>query len=207
MSPPTTTPKILVLLSGSGSNFAALLAATHSGALPGTITHVISNRKSAYGLTRAHEASISTSYHNLTAYRPTPGAPADRAKYDADLAALILAQKPDLVVCAGWMHILSEACLTPLREAGVDIINLHPALPGCFDGVDAIRRAWEAGKTGEVGETGVMVHYVVAQAAAQAVEPVVVLAAARVAAQAVAPVAAPLPHWSPQLSWTPWAPP
>lgn len=72
------------------------------------------------------------SFHsNLIPYR---GKYADnaRAEYDKDLAAIVLADKPDMVVCAGWMSILADTFLDPLAEANVPIINLHPALPvGC----------------------------------------------------------------------------
>lgn len=149
--------RIVVLISGSGTNLQALIDA----GLP--VVHVLSNRKAAYGLTRARNAGIASSYHNLTPYKAAhPGDDrAAREAYDADLADLILAQNPDLVVCAGWMHILSLAALDPLASAGVDIINLHPALPGCFDGKDAIRRAWEAFNAGKITETGVMIHHVI----------------------------------------------
>ena len=54
--------------------------------------------------------------------------------YDSELANKVLAVQPNLVVCAGWMHILSEAFLRPLEEAQVPVLNLHPALPGRYDG-------------------------------------------------------------------------
>ena len=50
-------------------------------------------------------------------------------EYDKDLTAIVLADKPDLVVCAGWMSILAETFLNPLAQAHVPVINLHPALP------------------------------------------------------------------------------
>ncbi|KAI5849393.1 formyl transferase [Morchella snyderi] len=160
MAPPT----ILVLISGSGSNLQALIDATTSTPplLPAKITHVISNRKAAYGLTRAANAGIPTTCYNLLPYKKAyPTTEAAREAYDRDLAAHILKHSPDIVVCAGWMHILSPTCLGPLQEAGVDIINLHPALPGCFDGAGAIERAFEAWGRGEVDKTGVMVHHVI----------------------------------------------
>lgn len=54
-----------------------------------------------------------------------------RAEYDKDLAAIVLADKPDLVVCAGYMAILENTFLDPLAKANISIINLHPALPVC----------------------------------------------------------------------------
>ena len=59
------------------------------------------------------------------------------------------------------MLILSPKALAPLTEAGVTIINLHPALPGQFDGAHAIERAFEAYKRGEIKKTGVMIHHVI----------------------------------------------
>ena len=52
-----------------------------------------------------------------------------RTEYDKDLAAIVLADQPSLVVCAGWMSILADTFLDPIAEANVPIINLHPALP------------------------------------------------------------------------------
>lgn len=65
---------------------------------------------------------------NLPQYRDKFAETA-RAEYDKDLAAIVLADEPDLVVCAGWMSILAYTFLDPLAEAHVPIINLHPALP------------------------------------------------------------------------------
>jgi phosphoribosylglycinamide formyltransferase len=159
-----TAPSILVLISGSGSNLQALIDASNSPRLPGKITHVISNKKSAFGLTRAANAGIPTSYHNLVPYKKAhPDVAEARSVYDADLAKLVLEQKPDMVVCAGWMHILSLSFLEPLAAANVPIINLHPALPGMFDGARAIERAKEAFERGEISGTGVMVHYVIGE--------------------------------------------
>ncbi|KAF4553917.1 Phosphoribosylglycinamide formyltransferase-like protein [Elsinoe fawcettii] len=162
--------RITVLISGGGSNLQALIDAANTPSLPNTqIVRVISNRKSAFGLQRAEKVSIPTAYHNLVAYKkrfPDP-AGADgkftqaRDEYDKDLATLVLEDKPHLVVCAGWMHILAPTFLSPLKEAGVPVINLHPALPGKFNGTHAIERAFEAFQNGEEKGTGVMVHHVI----------------------------------------------
>lgn len=80
--------------------------------------------------------------------------------------------KPDLIVLAGWMHILGECFLEltdgrkPLKagevpRSAVPVINLHPALPGAFDGANAIERAYEAFQKNEITRAGVMVHRVV----------------------------------------------
>ncbi|KAH0609796.1 uncharacterized protein H6S33_012342 [Morchella sextelata] len=167
-STPSTpaSPRLLVLISGNGSNLQALISATTSTppTLPAHIIHVISNKKAAFGLTRAANANIPTTYHNLVPYKKQHADIASaRQAYDAELVRLILEQKPDMVVCAGWMHIFSEAALQPLVEAGVGIINLHPALPGQFDGADAIERAYKAFQRGEIGGTGIMIHWVICE--------------------------------------------
>ncbi|KAI9840783.1 MAG: hypothetical protein M1837_001313 [Sclerophora amabilis] len=159
--------KLTVLISGNGSNLQALISATGSGLLSScAVVRVISNRKAAYGLQRASNAEIPTAYHNLVVYKnqqsKTPeGVRRAREIYDADLASLILADSPDLVVCAGFMHVLSPHFLDPLSDARVPVINLHPALPGKFDGVSAIERAYEAFLKGQETVTGAMVHYVI----------------------------------------------
>ena len=166
---------------------------------------VISNRKAAYGLTRAANAvpPIPATVLALQPYlRAHPGTTRD--DYDAALAQIVLNAQPDLVVLAGWMHVLGDRFLramdsrpedqqlvasgdaTEEMSAGVEdkiklvsspntdaevplhtgaaavaIINLHPALPGAFDGANAIARAHASFERGEIDKTGVMVHRVV----------------------------------------------
>jgi phosphoribosylglycinamide formyltransferase len=86
-----------------------------------------------------------------------------RQSYDADLAKYILNDTPrvQLIVCAGWMHILGPAFLGPIKSVGMPIINLHPALPGAFNGAHAIERAWNAFQEGKIAKSGVMIHYVI----------------------------------------------
>jgi phosphoribosylglycinamide formyltransferase len=107
--------------------------------LPAKIIRVISNRKDAFGLERARRADIPTHYHNLLKYKKqqpvTPeGVQRAREEYDAELARLVLDDEPDLVACLGFMHVLSEDFLGPLEGKRVRIVNLHPALPGEFNG-------------------------------------------------------------------------
>ncbi|MCB0204875.1 MAG: phosphoribosylglycinamide formyltransferase, partial [Anaerolineae bacterium] len=93
----------------------------------------------------------------LTPYKQA-GRP--RNDYDGDLARLVAAFQPDLIVLAGWMLILSPLFLS--RFPG-QVINLHPALPGQFPGTHAIERAYAAFQRGEIDHTGVMVHWVIPQ--------------------------------------------
>jgi formyltetrahydrofolate-dependent phosphoribosylglycinamide formyltransferase len=148
-------PRLIVLISGSGSNLQALIDAVQDGLLDAEIVLVASNRRNAYGLQRAKQAGIDVFYFPLKPYR-TAGQ--SREQYDADLAMKLSEYKPNLIILAGWMHVLSP---TFLNQFPGQVINLHPALPGQFDGVGAIQRAYEAYQAGEIEYTGIMVHYAV----------------------------------------------
>ncbi|KAI5289163.1 hypothetical protein KEM54_004299 [Ascosphaera aggregata] len=169
MSSTQSTPtRITVLISGNGSNLQAVIDSISCNELDAQIVRVISNRKNAYGLERAARAGIPTSYHNLVPYKkghePTDeGIQLARKEYDTELARLILEDEPKLVVCLGFMHIVSRNFLEPIKERAVRIINLHPALPGQFNGVHAIERAHAAWKAGKIDKTGVMIHDVIAE--------------------------------------------
>ncbi|KAG0678794.1 hypothetical protein C6P42_000353 [Pichia californica] len=162
-------PKIVVLISGSGSNLQALIDAStvEPKKLNGKITKVISSSPTAYGLTRAANANIPSTVHTLKTYYA--GIPKEntierktaRDKFDADLAKLVIEEKPDLIICAGWMLILSISFLNPITQSKIPIINLHPALPGAFEGTHAIERSYEAGQKGEIEKGGCMIHYVI----------------------------------------------
>jgi len=147
--------RLAVFISGDGSNLQALIDATQVGELEAKIVAVVSNRRDAYGLVRAEQANIPTLYFPLKIYLE---AGHSREAYDADLAKMVLAYQPDLMILAGWMHVLSPAFLDffPGR-----VLNLHPALPGQFAGTHAIQRAYEAFQRGEIEHTGVMVHWVI----------------------------------------------
>ncbi|KAJ3140864.1 hypothetical protein HK100_008739 [Physocladia obscura] len=158
---------ICVLISGSGTNLQALIDACANGTIPDTrIGLVVSNRSAAYGLERARIAGIATFTQTLKSHKD---AGKTRADFDADLASSIRAEFAkntnnaalDLIVLAGFMHILSPVFLAAFETT--PIINLHPALPGQFDGANAIGRAYEAFQAGVVSETGVMVHRVIAE--------------------------------------------
>jgi formyltetrahydrofolate-dependent phosphoribosylglycinamide formyltransferase len=146
--------RLAVLISGSGSNLQAIIDAIRMRVLPAEIVVVVSNRKDAYGLQRAAKAHIPTIYHPLKPYRD---AGRSREEYDADLAAQLQPYKPDWIVLAGWMHLLSHAFL---RDFPYRVVNLHPALPGQFPGAHAVAEALAAYKEGKIKHTGCMVHLV-----------------------------------------------
>ena len=142
--------RLVVLISGNGSNLQAILDACASGELPASVVCVISNKEDAYGLTRAHHAGVEAIYFPKQANE-------SRRDYDARLAVYISTCIPDYVILAGWMRVLSSSFLSVFPDR---VINLHPALPGMFPGTHAIERAFEAFHRGEIEHTGVMVHLV-----------------------------------------------
>ena len=162
---------ISVLISGTGSNLQALIDNCNTSALPDAkIVRVVSDRKDAYGLTRAKDAGIPTIYHGILPYKKkypdnsdNPDFAEARRAYDADLADIILADNPDIVVCAGFMRIVTTAFLDPLKKADTPIINLHPSLHGDLVGAHCIERAWEEFQQGKRTTTGIMIHYVIAE--------------------------------------------
>ncbi|MEZ4767657.1 MAG: phosphoribosylglycinamide formyltransferase [Caldilineales bacterium] len=147
--------RLVVMISGSGTNLQALIDACENGELDARIVAVFSNRADAYGLARAERAGIPAVTFPLAPYR-TAGRP--RSDYDQDLARLVAAFEPDLIALAGWMLILSPLFLSSFTG---QVINLHPALPGQFPGTHAIERAFEAFQQGKIDHTGVMVHWVI----------------------------------------------
>lgn len=147
--------RLVILISGSGTNLQTIIDAIAQDEISAEISLVISNRKDAYGLVRAAQAGIPTLYFPLKPYKDA-GKPRDM--YDADLAEKIIPYAPDLIVLAGWMHVLSPHFLNCFPQK---VINLHPALPGAFAGTHAIERTFEAYQHGEIQVGGCMVHYVV----------------------------------------------
>ena len=146
---------VVVFISGNGSNLQKLIDTVHKSIID--IRLVVSNRKGAYGLKRAEEADIPT------LYMPYLSKTMDRREYDLSVGKEVLQRVPDLkyVLFLGWMHILSEDFihLFPPKT----LINLHPALPGCFPGKDAVLEAYNYFKENPSKEmgTGAMVHYVI----------------------------------------------
>ena len=123
--------RITVLISGRGSNLAALIDATRDGRIDGAVTHVISNRPEAAGLMIARSHGIATTVIDHRVF-------ASREAFDAALGDAIDATAPDLVVLAGFMRILGDAFVR--RFAG-RMINIHPSLLPRYPGLDTHRRA------------------------------------------------------------------
>ena len=144
------TARLVVLISGSGSNLQAILDACVSGKLPASVVCVISNKMDAYGLGRAKDAGVEALHFARQGDE-------SRHEYDVRLAELVLSKQPDYVVLAGWMRILTSSFLNHFPNR---VVNLHPALPETFPGLHAIERAFDAYQHGEIEHTGIMVHLV-----------------------------------------------
>jgi formyltetrahydrofolate-dependent phosphoribosylglycinamide formyltransferase len=142
--------RIVVLISGNGSNLQAIIDAIEEGKLSAEVCAVISNKKEAFGLVRAIQVGIPAFY--FPKYKEVA-----REEYDAQLLQVVLGYTPDWVVLAGWMRILGMEFLHHYPNR---VINLHPALPGTFPGTQAIEQAFDAFQRGVIAETGVMVHFV-----------------------------------------------
>ena len=141
--------RIVVLISGRGSNLGALLDAQRTGSLGGgVIVKVISNRPGVAGLELAARHGVATAVVDHKQY-------ADRDAFDAALAAAIDADAPDLVVLAGFMRILGAAFVG--RYAG-RMINIHPSLLPSYTGLHTHQRALADG----VRIHGCTVHFVTA---------------------------------------------
>lgn len=142
---PTPRARIVVLLSGTGSLCAALLAATEDAAYPAEVVAVGADRD-APGLQHARDRGLPTFVCALAEHP-------DRASWDRALAAAIGTHEPDLVVSAGFMKIVGPAVLAAF---GGRLINTHPALLPAFPGAHAVRDALAA----RVPVTGATVHVV-----------------------------------------------
>jgi len=140
------TQRIVVLLSGRGSNFQSLLNASLTGELAGNIDLVISNRPQAGGLTIANSANIDTALIDHQAY-------ATRDAFDADLAGVINRVSPDLIVLAGFMRILTQGFVSQFAGR---LLNIHPSLLPLYPGLNTHQRALDNGDT----HAGATVHYV-----------------------------------------------
>lgn len=143
------TARLAVLASGSGTNLQAIIDACSDGPLDARVVGVISDNPAAGALERATAAGI----HATVIERAGEPRPA----YDTRLAEAVASFRPDWVVLAGWMRILTMNFLG--RFPG-RVVNLHPALPGELPGTRAIERAHAEFAAGIRTVTGVMVHLV-----------------------------------------------
>ena len=138
--------RLVVLISGRGSNMRAVVDACRQGRLDAEVVAVISNRPDAAGLDHARSAGIATRTLDHTAY-------ASRDAFDAALADAIDEFAPDFIVLAGFMRILGQPLVERFRDR---MINIHPSLLPLYPGLDTHARALAAGDS----EHGASVHFV-----------------------------------------------
>jgi phosphoribosylglycinamide formyltransferase 1 len=138
--------RLVVLISGGGSNLQAFIDACADRAYPCEVVAVISNRAGVFGLERAARAGIPAEVLDHTAF-------ARREDFDAELAVRIDAHRPDLVILAGFMRILTPAFV---QHFAGRLLNIHPSLLPKYPGLHTHQRAIDSGDT----EAGATVHLV-----------------------------------------------
>ena len=168
--------RIVILISGRGSNMEAVVQACAAEGWQARIGAVISNRADAAGLAFARGRGIATEVVDHRSY-------ADRTAFDEALAAAVDRHAPDLVVLAGFMRILGSAFVSRYDQR---LVNVHPSLLPAFTGLHTHQRAIDAG----CKLAGATVHYVTAELdhgpiIAQAVVPVLPGDTAQVLAERV----------------------
>ena len=138
--------RLVILISGSGSNLQAFIDSIARGELEARIVAVISNKADAGGLQRAASAGIPTEVIDHKQF-------ANREAFDTELCARVESYRPDLVVLAGFMRILTPIFLRPFYGK---LINIHPSLLPKYPGLNTHQRALDAGD----GTAGATVHFV-----------------------------------------------
>jgi len=161
-----TGPRVAILISGEGSNMVALVQAMRAGRIPAEPALVLSSEPGAGGLDHARALGVPTATVDWRRNR------ADRAAHDADVHARLENAEADLVACAGYMRIMSDAFVQ--RWEG-RMLNIHPSILPLFKGLDTHSRALAAG----MALHGCTVHEVVPE-----------LDSGRILGQAVTPVRA-----------------
>ena len=145
-----TRKRVAILISGRGSNMAALIDAAKAPDYPAEIVLVVSNRPDALGLVHAREAGIATALIDHRAFG------ADREAFERAIDAALDDHRIDLVCLAGFMRLFTPWFVS--RWSG-RMLNIHPALLPEFKGLHTHRRALEAGAK----RHGATVHFVAAE--------------------------------------------
>jgi len=140
--------RVAILISGRGSNMAALIEAAKDKNYPAEIVLVVSNRPDAGGLAIAREAGIATEVLDYTKYGK------DRAAFERALQALLQQHRIEIVCLAGFMRLLTSWFVGHWPQR---MLNIHPSLLPAFKGLDTHRRALQTG----VKIHGATVHFVV----------------------------------------------
>jgi len=139
--------RVAILISGRGSNMAALIDAAKARDFPAEIALVVSSRPAAEGLALAKSKSVATATIDHVAYK-------SREEFEAELAKQLAAAKIDIVCLAGFMRVLTADFVKQWKGR---LLNVHPSLLPAFKGLDTHVRALDAG----VKVHGCSVHFVV----------------------------------------------
>jgi len=139
--------RIVVLISGNGSNLQAIIDDIHDDEIDAEVVAVFSNKADAYGLQRADIAGIDSVIIDSNDYKT-------REEYDAQLQQSIDQYRPDLIVLAGFMRILSDEFVNHYLGR---LINIHPSLLPKYQGLNTHQRVLDAGDT----HHGASVHFVI----------------------------------------------
>jgi phosphoribosylglycinamide formyltransferase-1 len=148
MPPPWAKRRVAILISGRGSNMAALIAAAQAKDYPAEIALVLSNRPDAKGLATAREAGLATAVVDHTRFGK------DREAFERATQDELEARRTDIVCLAGFMRLLTPWLVSRWQDR---MLNIHPALLPAFKGLDTHERALTAG----VKIHGATVHFVV----------------------------------------------
>ena len=138
--------KIIVLISGSGSNLEAILESCAAKKINGKVTNVISNNPDAYGLTRASRFNVTSKVIDHKKY-------SSRIDFENSLEEFIDTLTPDLIVLAGFMRILGPKIIAKYSSK---MINLHPSLLPLYPGLNTHKKVIENKDT----RHGISIHYV-----------------------------------------------
>ncbi|MCF7694965.1 MULTISPECIES: phosphoribosylglycinamide formyltransferase [Mycetohabitans] len=141
--------KLVILISGRGSNMEAIVRACAAQRWPARVAAVVSNRPDAAGLAFAAAHGVTTAVVDHTRFD-------GREAFDAALAQVLDAHEPDLVVLAGFMRVLTPAFV---ERYAARMMNVHPSLLPSFTGLHTHQRALDAG----VAVHGATVHFVTAE--------------------------------------------
>lgn len=142
----TARKRVVVFISGGGSNMVALADACAAPDFPAEIVAVISDKPTAGGLAKAAERGIATHVFERRAY-------ASKTEHEAAILAALAALSPDIICLAGYMRLLSADFIRPYEG---QILNIHPSLLPLFPGLHTHQRALDAGMM----VAGCTVHFV-----------------------------------------------
>ncbi|HMQ11484.1 MAG TPA: phosphoribosylglycinamide formyltransferase [Oligoflexia bacterium] len=146
MKKKTQIKSLLVMASGNGSNFEAIVKACHDGEINAQVTKLISDNPKAYVFQRAKQLDV---VFECIDYKSFP----TRSDFEHELLQACLKDEPEYIVLAGFMKILPKEFIYYFKQR---IINIHPSLLPLYPGTKALEKAWN----NKDRVSGVTVHYV-----------------------------------------------